>query len=199
MAGRTALILIDMQNDIAHPEGRLFVPDAAHRTGAMGLVLDAFREVRQPVIHAVRSHRGDGWDAERFRVPNFEAGRGFLIEGTWGRQIVDRLTPEPGEPIVVKRRFSAFMGTELDLLLRRARVERLVVGGVSLPNSPRATIFDAISLDYDVTVIEDGMATASDETRLANIKDLQAVGVRVAIAQEIVGEIHRAAERAAQN
>lgn len=199
MERRSALIIIDMQNDIAHPEGRMFIPDAAHRADAMTRVLEAFREARQPVIHAVRSHRVDGWDVERFRRPAFEAGRGVLLENTWGRQILDRLTPEPGEPIVVKRRFSAFMGTELDLLLRRARISNLIICGVSLPNSPRATVFDAVSLDYDVTVVEDGIATSSDETRIANLKDLQAIGVRVATAQDVITEIHRAAERAPQN
>ncbi|MFA5890131.1 MAG: isochorismatase family cysteine hydrolase [Actinomycetota bacterium] len=194
---RTALLIIDMQNDIAHPDGRMFIRDAAHRAEAMGLVLDAFREARAPVVHAVRSHRSDGWDVERFRMPSFEAGRGICVEGTWGRQILDRFSPEPGEPVVVKRRFSAFLGTELDMLLRRARVTKVAVCGVSLPNSPRATMFDAVSLDYDVICVEDGMATANDETRIANLRDLEAVGVRVATAQELIAETYRAAERAA--
>lgn len=193
---RTALLIIDMQNDVAHADGRLFIRDAAHRAETMARVLAAFREARQPVIHAVRSHRADGWDVERFRVPSFENDRGFLIEGTWGIQPLDRLAPEPGEPIVVKRRFSAFMGTELDPLLRRAQVTRLAVMGASLPNSPRATMFDAVCLDYDVVAVEDGLATGSEETRMANLADLQAIGIRVATADEIVQEIHRAGDRA---
>jgi nicotinamidase-related amidase len=194
--GRTALLIVDMQNDMVHPDGRLFVRDAAHRVEAMGLVLDTFREARAPVLHAVRSHRTDGWDVELPRVPRFEAGNGFCVEGSWGRQICDRLTAEPGEPIVVKRRFSAFMGTELDMLLRRAKVSKLVVQGVSLPNSPRATIFDAISLDYDVVAVEDGLATANEDTRIANLADLEGIGVRIATAHELIPEIQRAAERA---
>src|SRR5436309_2290245 len=132
---RTALIIIDMQNDTAHPDGRMFIPDAGHRSETMAGVLQAFRDVRAPVLHAVRSHRADGWDAERFRLPSFHADRGSFVEGTWGRQILERVEPEPGEPIVVKRRFSAFMGTELDLLLRRAQITKLAVMGASLPNS----------------------------------------------------------------
>lgn len=193
---KTALLIIDMQNDIAHADGRLFIRDAAHRAATMGLVLDAFREARAPVVHAVRSHRADGWDVERFRIPSFEAGRGAFLEGSWGIQPFDRLTPSPGEPVIVKRRFSAFMGTELDLLLRRAGVGKLVVCGASLPNSPRATMFDAVCLDYDVVAVEDGLATANEETRIANLADLQAIGIRVATAQEVIGEIYRSAERA---
>lgn len=193
---RTALLIIDMQNDIAHPDGRLFIPDAAHRAEIMGGVLDAFRDARQPVIHVVRSHREDGWDVERFRSPSFEAGRGFALEGSWGIRPLQRLEPAPGEPIVVKRRFSGFMGTELDLLLRRIPIARVAVVGASLPNSPRATMFDAVALDYEVIAVEDALASASEETRSANVKDLSAIGIRIATADEVIREIARAGERA---
>ncbi len=196
---RTGLLIIDMQNDMCHPEGRMFIRDAAHRAETMARVLQAFRETRQPVIHAVRSYRADSWDVERFRVPYFQNDRGFFIEGTWGRQIIDRLTPEPGEPIVVKQRFSAFMQTELDLLLRRADIDRIAVMGQNLPNCPRATIVDAVALDYDVIAVEDGLATGTEDTRIANLRDLEGIGVRVATANEVIQEIHRAADRAASN
>lgn len=193
--GRTALILVDMQNDIAHPDGRAHIPDAAHKAPVMGAVLDAFREAREPVVHVVRTYRPDTWDVERFRVPYFQSDRGFLVEGTWGARIVDRLAPEPGEPIVVKQRFSAFAFTELDLLLRRAGVTKVVVLGVNLPNCPRATMYDAIGLDYDVVAVADALATTSDETHRVNLQDLAAVGVRVASAEDIIREVHRAADR----
>jgi nicotinamidase-related amidase len=196
---RTGLLIIDMQNDMCHPEGRMFIRDAAHRAETMALVLQAFRETRQPVIHAVRSYRPDAWDAERFRVPYFQNERGFFVEGTWGRQIIDRLTPEAGEPIVVKQRFSAFMLTELDLLLRRADIDRIAVMGQNLPNCPRATMVDAVALDYDVIAVEDGLATGNEDTRIANLRDLEGIGVRVATANEVILEIHRAADRAASN
>jgi len=185
-----------MQNDLAHPDGRLFMRDAAHRADTMGRVLQAFREARAPVIHVVRSYRADSWDVERFRVPYFQADRGFLIEDTWGRRIIDRLAPEPGEPILVKQRFSAFMNTELDLLLRRAQVTKVAVMGVTLPNCPRTTMYDAVALDYDVIAVEDGLATGTEDTRIANLRDLEGIGVRIATADEVINEIARAADRA---
>lgn len=193
---KTALLVCDMQNDIAHPEGRFFIPDAAHRLPAMASTLRAFREAGQPVVHIVRSYREDGWDVERFRIPAFQAGRPFLVEGTWGARIVEPLDLREGEPLIVKRRFSAFMFTELDLLLRRAEVTRVVVVGATLPNCPRTTMYDAVSLDYDVIAIEDGLATHSEETRLANLADLSAIGVRVATSEEVIREMSRIGERA---
>ena len=197
--GRTALLVIDMQNDIGHPDGRAFIPDAAHKTGVMGAILDAFREAREPVIHVVRSYRSDTWDVERFRAPAFQADRGFLVENTWGQRPVDRLTPEAGEPVVVKQRFSAFAFTELDLLLRRAGVTKIVVVGVNLPNCPRATMYDAVGLDYDVVAVADALATTGDETHRINLQDLAGIGVRIATADEVVREIARLSDRISPN
>jgi nicotinamidase-related amidase len=197
--GRTALLVIDMQNDIGHPDGRAFIPDAAHKAGVMGAILDAFRDAREPVIHVVRSYRPDTWDVERFRVPAFQADRGFVVENTWGQRPVDRLIPEAGEPVVVKQRFSAFAFTELDLLLRRAGVTKIVVVGVNLPNCPRATMYDAVGLDYDVVAVADALATTSDETHRANLQDLAAIGVRIANAEEVIREIARASDRMSPN
>lgn len=196
MAG-TALLIIDMQNDFAHPDGVGFLPDSAHKTAAMAACLDAFRAAGAPVFHIVRSYRRDTWDVERFRVPYFQNGPGFLVEGTWGAQIIDRLTPEPGEPVIVKQRFSAFAFTELDLLLRRAGIRKVVVVGENLPNCPRATMFDAIGLDYDVVAPADALATTSDETHHYNLQDLAAVGVRITTAEDVIAEIHREGDRRA--
>src|SRR5262245_11477279 len=136
-----------MQNDLAHPDGALFVRDAAEKVDAIEGLQARFREVRAPVVRVVRSHRSDGWDVERVRAARFGAGRRFYIETTWGMQPIERLAPTPDEPLVRKRRLSGFMGTELDLLLRRARIECIALTGVSLHGSVRATATDAISLD----------------------------------------------------
>jgi hypothetical protein len=60
-------------------------------------------------------------------------------------------------------------------------------------------MFDAVSLDYDVIGVEDGLATMNEDTRIANLRDVEAIGVRIATASEIIQEIHRAADRAASN
>lgn len=192
---RTALLIIDMQNDLAHPDGALFVPDAAHRADVVGSLQARFRDAQAPVVQAIRSHRADGLDAERFRSPLFGDGAGFCVEQSWGMQPIDRLYPNASEPVVLKRRFSGFMGTELDLLLRRAHVERLVIAGVSLHASVRATAVDAVCLDYEVVIAEDAVATAVPDTRQANLIDLRTLGCRIAPADEIAREISRTTER----
>jgi len=183
-----------MQNDLAHADGSLFIPDAAHRADVMEGLQTRFREAGAPIIQVIRSHCADGWDVERFRTPAFIDGNGFCIEQGWGMQPIDRLYPAPNEPVVLKRRFSGFMGTELDLLLRRARIERIVLAGVSLHASVRATAVDGICLDYEVVLAEDALATAITDTRLANLTDLRALGCRIAPADELAREALRATE-----
>ncbi|MFP5223951.1 MAG: cysteine hydrolase family protein [Actinomycetota bacterium] len=192
---KTALIIIDMQNDLAHPEGSLFVPDAAHRADVMEGLQRRFRDEGAPVIQVIRSHRADGWDAELSRVPMFVEGNGLAVQDSWGMSPIDRLYPERDEPVVLKRRFSGFLGTELDLLLRRANIERLVLAGVSLHASVRATAVDAVCYDYETVLAEDAIATAIPDTRQANFIDLRTLGCRVAPADEIVKELSRASER----
>lgn len=183
-----------MQNDFAHPDGSLFVPDAAHRADVMESLQSRFREAGAPVFQVIRSHRADGMDVERFRTPVFTDGQGFCIEQTWGMQPIDRLYPNQTEPVVLKRRFSGFLGTELDLLLRRARIERIVLAGVSLHASVRATAVDGICFDYEVALAEDAIATAIPDTRHGNLVDLRALGCRIAPADELAREAARATE-----
>jgi nicotinamidase-related amidase len=187
-------LIVDMQNDLAHPDGALFVPDAAHRADVVESLQTRFRDAGAPVIQVIRSHRDDGWDVEKFRTPPFLEGAGFCIEQSWGMQPIDRLYPNPKAPVVLKHRFSGFFGTELDLMLRRAKIERLVVSGVSLHASVCATAVDAVCLDYDVVIAEDAVATAIPDTRHANLLDLRALGCRIAPADEIARETMRASE-----
>jgi len=77
----------------------------------------------------------------------------------------------PGEYRVVKNRFSGFMNTELDFMLRRLKVETLAVCGTQYPNCIRATVFDAVSLGYETIVITDATSAKTPQIAKANILD----------------------------
>lgn len=88
------------------------------------------------------------------------------------------IPPRPNELTLVKKRFSAFFATPLDLILRRLNVERVVIAGVQTPNCIRATAFDAVSLDYaQVTVLADATAAANEAVHEANLSDMRGVGI----------------------
>ncbi len=174
----TALLIIDMQNDFVLAQAPLHVTGAWASIPAIQSILEAFREGRQPVFHIVREYRHDGSDVEKIRRKAFLGGQPCALPGSKGGEIVQELAPLPGEYRVVKNRFSAFMFTELDLMLRRLGISHLVVTGTQLPNCVRATVYDALCLDYDVTLIIDACSAQTQEIAAANITDMAHVGVQ---------------------
>lgn len=63
--------------------------------------------------------------------------QGICVPGTKGAEIVDELTPLPNETILRKLRFSAFFQTELDMILRRLKIDTLLIAGTQYPNCVR--------------------------------------------------------------
>ncbi|GAU08874.1 cysteine hydrolase family protein [Desulfoplanes formicivorans] len=173
-----ALLIIDMQNDFVLPKGVLHVAGAQATIPVIQRILHVFRQTGRPVFHITREYRPDGSDVENMRRKKFLEERPFVVPGTWGWQIAEQLTPLPGEYRIIKNRFSAFMFTELDLMLRRLGLAHLVITGTQLPNCVRATVFDALSLDYEVTLITDGCSAQTPEIAAANIRDMAHVGVQ---------------------
>jgi nicotinamidase-related amidase len=78
-------------------------------------------------------------------------------------QIHDELEPLPGEPIVLKRRVSAFSGSDLDVLLRGANADSLVLAGIATSGVVLSTLRHAADLDYGLTVLADACADRDDE------------------------------------
>ena len=173
----TALLIVDMQNDFALPGAPQCVAGAMAIVPNLKRVLDRFRARGQPVFHVVREYRADGSDIEATRLPGFLAGRRYCVPGTKGCEILDELRPVAGEYRVVKNRFSAFMNTELDFMLRRLGADEIVVCGIQYPNCIRATIFDGVALGYSVTLVTDATGAQSEEVARANIRDIANIGV----------------------
>ncbi len=172
-----ALLIIDMQNDFVLPDAPVCVAGAYSTIPTIKKLLDFFREKNLPVFHIYREYRADGSDIENVRLNDFLNNRKYAVPGTKGAEIVDELKPLQGEYRIVKPRFSAFMNTELDFILRRLNITDIVVSGTQYPNCIRTTVFDGISYNYNVTVVTDATSAATKEIAEANIKDMINVGV----------------------
>ena len=172
-----ALIVIDMQNDSVLPGAPACVKGAFETIPRIRKLLDFFRTKGLPVFHIVREYRSDGSDIEITRRDSFLKQKTYVIPGTKGCEIVEDLKPLPGEYRIVKQRFSAFMNTELDLILRRLGVTHLAVCGTQYPNCIRTTIYDAVSYGYHVINITDATSAQSTEIAAANILDIANIGV----------------------
>ena len=162
------LLIIDMQNDFVHPGTPVHVAGAEATVPVIRKLRESCRKHAVHVFHVIRSYSADGLTVERTRLADFRR--------THGAEIIAELTPEAGETIVIKPRYSAFFRTNLDLMLKRLGVERVLVSGTQYPNCIRATVNDALSLDYAVSVITDACSAKTEAVAAANILDMRNLG-----------------------
>ena len=188
MLKKSALIIIDMQNDFVLPGSPACVAGALDSIPNIARVLEKFRKDRTPVFHVVREYRKDGSDIEISRQKPFLNGEAYVVPDTKGCEIVQELQPLKGEYRIVKNRFSAFMNTELDFMLRRLGLQNLVICGTQYPNCIRATIFDAVSYGYNVILITDAASAQTEEIAQANINDIKNIGVACTDTKSFCGE-----------
>ena len=173
IVGRPGLVVIDMQNDFCDPAVGTYAPGAEEIIEPIGGLVDAARGAGVPVIFTQEVHREDQLDAGRER----DAGAGLpypgalpsdplpvhCVAGTRGVEIVDQLEPQPTDVRIAKRRYSIFLGTDLQFLLNGLGVETLLLTGVCSNICVLWTAGDAYQLDYHVRVIEDCVAGTSPE------------------------------------
>ena len=187
--GKTALMIIDMQKGFCLSGAALEVDGAMPVAKKIEEALKACREHGIPVIHVFRHYRGDGSDVELTRYDGFVRAGGCLVRGTENSEILDELKPVEGEYLVVKQRWSAFFQTECDMLCRRLGIDHIVVTGVQTPNCIRGTVWDANSLDYEVTVLTDGTGAKNDEIHRANLLDMENIGIMLMTTEEFISSL----------
>lgn len=177
IVGRAALLVIDMQNDFCDPDVGTYAPGALKIIEPISSLIDRARDTDTPVVFTQEIHRPDHLDAGRERDPGSGLpypGAGaddplpaHCVAGTKGAEIIDELTPQPHDVRILKRRYSCFLGTDLQLLLNGLHVSTLLVTGVCSNICVLWTAGDAYQLDYHVRVIEDCVAGTSPEEHAA--------------------------------
>ena len=154
----TALLVIDMQNGFLCEKSPLFIDGAPATVPACAGVIRVCRENRIPVFFITRSYAADGSNVESTRSAVWEAGGKPLSPGC-AREISAEMPEAFGKDArdyhIIKPRYSAFFATGLDLILRRLGIRHLILIGTTTPNCIRTTCYDALSLDYEVTVLND--------------------------------------------
>ncbi|MCU0631072.1 MAG: cysteine hydrolase [Methanoregulaceae archaeon] len=170
-----ALLIIDMQNDFVRAGAPMQMPGAERIIKNIRKVMEVFRNLGYPVFHVVRVHRSDGSDVEIFRREMFKSVP-FAVEGTGGVEIIEELRPLQGEYLIRKNRMSAFMNTDLDLLLRSLGIYTVFITGIQTPNCIRTTVFDAAALGYHTVLVEDAVAARTSAVHEANLLDMANIG-----------------------
>src|SRR6202040_2178726 len=116
---KTAMIVVDMQNDFVAAGAAMETPAARAMVPRLADALRICREAGIKVIYTAHVHRRDGSDMGLFGEFHPPIGdRTGLIDGTPGIDICPALAPAPGEHVIAKHRYSGFHGTDLDMILR---------------------------------------------------------------------------------
>jgi ureidoacrylate peracid hydrolase len=161
--GRTALLLVDYQNDFLHEDGWYAASgiDISHMRRVIEPtrdLIDAARAQDVPLIwtrHGTRDERDAG---TFFQLRPFLRGGG-LRQGTWGYDIYDDLQPAAEDWIVEKVRLSAFFNTNLEVILSGLEIETLLITGVLTNQCIAATSKDASFRDMKPIVVEECTGT----------------------------------------
>lgn len=163
VAGRTALVVIDPQNDFLHPDGWY----ASH-----GVDIEHMRRCIDPVKQLAAACRDHGipiiWTRHGFRDAQdggwLVSMRPFLRDGglrigTWGYEVLDELGAQEEDRYVEKNRLSAFFQTNLELQLRAVNAETVLIAGVLTNQCVAATSKDAMFRDFKAIVVEEATGT----------------------------------------
>ena len=173
---RTAILVIDMQNDFCSPGGgfdRAGISIEAVRSTIpfISTVLTAARKLGVQIVYLKMEHQPDLSDlggpnhpqqikhafmsvGNRVVAPDGREGR-VLVKDTWNTEIVPQLAPQPGDVVISKNRYSGFYETSLDAYLREWGVKDLVFTGCTTSVCVESTLRDAMFRGYRCLLLSD--------------------------------------------
>ena len=166
----TALLVMDLENDIIHPEGAFkdfgfaqMVADT-NLLGKTNELLSAARGAGIKVIYISVKFR-PGYPERPANAGLWEAihGGNALVEGTWGAEIHEQVTPQAGEAVVTKKGASAFFASDLDQILSASHIGTLILAGVATNFVVEGTARQASDLGFNTIVVGDCCASMSQE------------------------------------
>lgn len=186
-----ALLVVDVQNDFVSLEG------SAGRRGEdvsasiamvprlLRLVEEA-RRVGLTVVYIKTTH-SEWTDTPSWIYRNSQkGGLSTCREGTWGAEFYEGISPLPSERVVIKHRYSAFINTDLNTVLKAKGVESVLVTGVATNVCVETTARDAYMYDYYVTLVSDCAAAYEPKLHEATLENIRRHFGLVASSQEIM-------------
>lgn len=191
-----ALVVVDVQNDFCHPEGACGnrgsdTSAAVEMVPRLQKLLHEARRIGMQIVFIQTTH-DETTDSEAWLNRRGDLKPGALppvstcYTGSWGAEFYD-VEPQPGEPVVIKHRYSAFAKTTLDLVLRTAGVDSLLLTGVATNVCVESTLREGLFHEYHVTLVEDCCAAYSQELHDTTVKNVAEYFGVVATSDELIG------------
>ena len=186
-----ALIVVDVQNDFVSPEG------SAGKRGedvgaAMAMIpnltglIDQARRVGLTIIY-IRTTHSDWTDTASWVYRTSQkSGLSTCREGSWGAEFYDGIAPLPTERVVIKHRYSAFINTDLNTVLKARGVQSVLVCGVATNVCVETTARDGYMYDYYVTMIDDCSAAYDAKLHMNTLENIRRHFGLVASSNQII-------------
>jgi len=184
-ADRAALLVVDAQRYFLEPGSRGRVPWARPVIARIQELGSAFRDRGRPVVMTRHAHAPDGSDGGNLAW----WWGGLLREGRRSSELMPGLLPLPGEPVLAKRTYSAFLGTGLEPILRRGPVRDLVVAGVATNLCVETTVREAFCRGFRVKVAADACSAQDARLQLGSLRAMAFGFADVCLARDIIGEL----------
>ncbi|MGH7845147.1 MAG: cysteine hydrolase family protein [Candidatus Binatia bacterium] len=171
------ILVVDVQNDFCSSEGSCAkrgedVSAAQAMVPRLARLIAEARAVALPIVFIKTEHSEwtdtPPWLYRRSQQKKLKTCR----QGTWGVEFYDGLSPLPNERVVIKHRYSAFINTDLNTVLKAKGVESVLVTGVATNVCVETTARDAYMYDYYVTLVEDCSAAYSAEMHKNTVKNI---------------------------
>ncbi|MDZ7261740.1 MAG: isochorismatase family protein [candidate division KSB1 bacterium] len=171
---KTALLVIDMQE--------YFRSVALEIIPNVQTLVVSCRKNSIPVIFTQHGHRDPTMDGGMLA----QWWEELIMVGTRDWEIIPELSPEPGDKIIAKKRYSAFFETDLDVYLKDLRITDLLITGVMTNLCCETTAREAFMRDYRVFFLADATATSEDEFHLASLKNLAFGFAYIVTCEEVI-------------
>lgn len=187
---KTALIVIDMQNDFINKGSMVYTPMAEAIVPNLKRLISACRKTKIPIIYTAHVHQDPkvdgGMTAEWW--PELRDKK-VLVAGSKGAEIHSEIAPKPNEKIIFKHRYSAFYNTDLEITLRGLGVTDLIISGVMTNICCESTTRDAFFRDFRIFFLADGTGSIDDNLHLGTLRALAYAFAYVTTVEEIIKTI----------
>ncbi len=189
----TALVIIDMQGAVRRHAAEPY--DAETVISRVTELVDAARAGGSLVIYVRTSFLPDESDSltlvKRVDVERHAPSR---WDG-WDR-LVEEMQPLPTEPVIIKRSWNAFYGSDLDLQLRRHGIDTVVMCGISTNFGVEGTARAAYDHGYELVFVEDAMASATTQLHEFAVREVFPQIGRIRDTDAVVGALRGVLETA---
>jgi ureidoacrylate peracid hydrolase len=186
-----ALIVVDVQNDFVSPQGSAGkrgddVGAATAMIPNLTRLIDEGRKVGLTIVYIRTTHSEWTDTASWIYRTSQKSGLNTCRERTWGAEFYDGIAPLPSERVVIKHRYSAFINTDLNTVLKACGIQSILVCGVATNVCVETTARDGYMYDYYVTMIDNCSAAYDAKLHMSTLENIRRHFGLVASSHQII-------------